>query len=80
SAGNDFASLTCQVITPTNKSWIGTEALNQQLQMMLMPNDRKVMSLPRHNWAKTKLEIGVGDKVIMTKNYYDLMADDGTVG
>jgi exodeoxyribonuclease V alpha subunit len=79
-AGDTFAKLDSQVITPTNKSWIGTEALNQQLQMMLMDNDRKTMQLDRHKWSKVPLAVGVGDKVMMTKNYYDLTADDGTVG
>lgn len=79
-AGDTFARLDSQVITPINKSWIGTEALNQQLQMMLMDNDRKTMKLDRHKWSKTELAVGVGDKVMMTKNYYELMADDGSVG
>ncbi len=79
-ADDAFAKLNNQVITPTNKSWIGTEALNEQLQMMLMPHGRKVMQLERHKWAKNQVSIGVGDKVMMTKNYYDLTADDGSVG
>jgi exodeoxyribonuclease V alpha subunit len=79
-AGDAFATLSNQVITPTNTSWIGTAALNQQLQMMLMPAGRKLLELSRHKWAKTPLAIGAGDKVMMTKNYYDLEADDGTVG
>jgi exodeoxyribonuclease V alpha subunit len=79
-AGDVYARLDSQVITPTNKSWIGTEALNQQLQMMLMPHDRKTVELERHNWCKTPMRIGVGDKIMMTKNYYDLEADDGSIG
>ncbi len=79
-AGDTFSKLDSQVITPTNKSWIGTEALNQQLQMMLMDNDRPTVKLDRHKWAKSELAVGVGDKVIMTKNYYELVGDDGSVG
>jgi exodeoxyribonuclease V alpha subunit len=71
-AGDAFAKLDNQIITPTNKSWIGTEALNQQLQLMLMDDNRETMKLLRHKWHKQELHIGVGDKVMMTNNWYSL--------
>lgn len=80
----DFTSLNNQIITPSNVSWIGTTKLNAALQMALMPEDRETLELPRRTYkGKTlfpQLFVGVGDKVILTKNHYDLECSDGTRG
>jgi len=69
----DFTALNNQIITPANKSWIGTVKLNATLQTMLMDADRPTINLPRHKWDGTNpVCIGVGDKIIMTQNWYDL--------
>jgi exodeoxyribonuclease V alpha subunit len=80
----DFTALNNQIITPSNVSWIGTTKLNAALQMVLMPGDRPTIQLPRRTYnGKTlfpPLHVGVGDKVIITKNHYDLECNDGSRG
>ena len=69
-----------QIITPANISWVGTTKLNVLLQTMLMPDDRETLNLSRNSWDKNPVRIGIGDKVIMKKNWYDLECNDGTLG
>jgi exodeoxyribonuclease V alpha subunit len=80
----DFASLRNQVLTPSNKSWVGTHKLNALLQGLLMPDGRATIDVPRRSYqGKTfdpPLRVGVGDKVVMTKNWYDLECEDGSKG
>lgn len=77
----DYTALNNQIITPANKSWVGTLKLNATLQTVLMDNDRHTLSLPRNKWdAANAVRVGVGDKVIMTKNWYDLDCEDGSKG
>jgi exodeoxyribonuclease V alpha subunit len=77
----DYTALNNQIITPANKSWVGTLKLNATLQTVLMDNDRHTISLPRNKWdASNAVRVGVGDKVIMTKNWYDLDCEDGSKG
>lgn len=77
----DYTSLRNQIITPGNKSWVGTVKLNATLQTMLVNADRHTINLPRNKWDATNpVRVGVGDKVIMTKNWYDLDCDDGSKG
>jgi exodeoxyribonuclease V alpha subunit len=75
----DFTSLSNQIITPGNKSWVGTFKLNALLQSELMPR-RDTLKLPRHTWDKHEVYVGVGDKVVMTKNWYDLECSDASRG
>jgi exodeoxyribonuclease V alpha subunit len=77
----DYTALNNQIITPANKSWIGTYKLNQQLQAILMPDDRAMLKLDRHPWHKTQpVSVGVGDKVVMNKNWYSIKCEDGSDG
>lgn len=76
---NDYTSLANQIITPSNKSWIGTVRLNARLQTELMPHVDRI-DLQRQKWDKAALSVGVGDKVMMTKNWYTLEASDGSLG
>jgi exodeoxyribonuclease V alpha subunit len=75
----DYTQLNNQVITPGNKSWIGTVKLNAKLQLVLMPDVERI-TITRHKWDKNTLMLGVGDKVIMTKNWYGLECSDMTLG
>jgi exodeoxyribonuclease V alpha subunit len=77
----DYTALNNQIITPANKSWVGTTKLNATLQTVLMDNNRHTISLPRNKWDATNpVRVGVGDKVIMTKNWYDLDCEDESKG
>lgn len=80
----DFGSLDNQIITPTNKGWIGTIALNTVLQELLQ--DKKMYTahvMPRTTWDAKKgkaLVLVTGDKVIWTKNDYQLEIYNGESG
>lgn len=77
----DYNALNNQIITPANKSWIGTYKLNLQLQDMLQTESRELVNLERHPWDKTRpVRVGVGDKVVLNKNWYALPCDDGSLG
>lgn len=71
-----------QVITPSNKTWVGTLALNGMLQNMLRDRDPSLgwISLPRHKWVKSEVVVAPGDKVIITNNDYDLGVFNGESG
>jgi exodeoxyribonuclease V alpha subunit len=95
-SGIDYRSLSNQIIVPSNVGWTGTAKLNTLLQFTLWPDDRDMLQLPRHPWSKNKahtvmvngerlsfddgLSIGVGDKVMMTANWYVLECSDGSSG
>lgn len=70
--GVDFRSIRNQIITPSRKSWVGTKQLNDVLRQLLNPNPTQTLALPRHDWDKDRLTIGLGDKVVCTENTYDL--------
>jgi exodeoxyribonuclease V alpha subunit len=80
-SGIDFASLDNQIITPTNKSVIGTIALNIVVQELLQ-GDKMFAAhvMPRSKWDKTNLVLVVGDKVLWTKNDYQLEIYNGETG
>lgn len=79
-AGTDYTALNNQIITPSNKSWIGTAKLNDVVQRDTMPLDTEWFMLPRHKWDTHPVRVGVGDKVVMNKNWYDIEAYDGSTG
>lgn len=76
--GLDYGTLAGQIITPTNKSWVGTHKLNAVVQRLLNPNPPTGrIVLPRETWdAENKCNVGIGDKVICTENTYDLLDFD----
>lgn len=57
-----------QVLSPTKKGLAGTVALNKLLQMHVNPYDEM---RPQHIYGNTTFR--VGDKVMQTKNNYDIM-------
>lgn len=83
-SGIDFASLDNQIITPTNKGWIGTHELNVVIQELLQGDKMYTAHvMPRSPWdakKKLSLQLVVGDKVIWTKNDYQLEIYNGESG
>jgi len=64
--------LDIQVLSPMHKGTLGTVSLNAALQKALNTNDRKV-SIGQHMFI-------LGDRVIQTKNNYDLGVFNGDIG
>ncbi len=83
-SGIDFSSLDNQIITPTNKGWIGTVALNVVIQELLQGDKMYTAHvMPRTTWDAKKgisLQLVVGDKVIWMKNDYQLEIFNGETG
>jgi exodeoxyribonuclease V alpha subunit len=79
-----FRTLDSQVIAPGRKYWVGTIALNQMVQRLCFPNSNDSLDYlepERHNWdAKSPIRLHVGDKVIWTKNDYNLGLMNGDLG
>jgi exodeoxyribonuclease V alpha subunit len=63
-----------QVLTPMNRSELGTQALNQRLQQALNPNASGPV-VERFGWT-----FHVGDKVMQTQNNYTREVFNGDVG
>lgn len=79
--GIDFGTITNQIISATNKGWIGTHSLNGTLQSLLQPADKPYTEVARHKWYESPyLRLYVGDKVIQTKNIYPLGIFNGETG
>ena len=65
----DFGGTTNQIISPTKKGWIGTEALNASI------------TAERQKWSTIEEQrFYVGDKVIFTVNNYGLDVFNGETG
>ena len=63
-----------QIIIPTKKTAYGTYAVNQLLQRKYNPDASAhgaIMTRPEKE-RKNRLRVGVGDKIVWTKNTYDL--------
>ena len=60
-----------QVITPSNVGPFGTHAVNKFIQRMLNP-DGDALPIRGKTAKKEALALRIGDKVIMTKNWYGL--------
>lgn len=85
--GIDFTSIDNQILTPQNKSWVGTAKLNTMLQGMFHDRMEPATFVPRHKWIKGEgdelggiIRMFVGDKVIVTRNMYDLHVFNGESG
>ena len=78
----EFFEATKQIISPSRNSWVGTHKLNSTIQMKRF-GDRLEEGFPieRHKWAKPQeFNLFIGDKVIFTKNNYDLGVFNGETG
>lgn len=78
----EYTSLDHQVITPTHRGWIGTRKLNQQIQLIARGPTAVASGriMPRYKWDKFDLTLCVGDKVLWTKNDYQLEIFNGETG
>lgn len=80
-SGADFTALDNQIITPTNKGWIGQVALNQAIQKQVWGDKLyDAVLMPRSKWDKTDLMIREGDKILWKKNDYNLEIFNGETG
>lgn len=78
-----YASFDAQIISPSKKSWVGTDKLNAYLQQHVfhpMLNPELMIPLERHSWDKTVVSVAVGDKVLWNANNYDLHLFNGEIG
>ena len=76
-----YGSLDHQIITPTHRGWIGTRELNKKIQAIVQAgNYAEGRIIPRSKWDKEDLELLVGDKVLWTKNDYNLGIFNGETG
>ena len=83
----DVASMRNQIITPSNRTWIGTQALNNAVQTFLWADKKKQPTFKPMRWKNERtgkgapeIVLGVGDKVIITRNTYDIPCSDGSLG
>lgn len=85
--GVDFTSIDNQILTPQNTSWVGTVKLNAMIQSLFHSSMEPALLVPRNNWVKGEgdvkggaIRMFVGDKVIVTRNMYDLNVFNGESG
>jgi exodeoxyribonuclease V alpha subunit len=80
-----FNNFDNQIITPTYKTTLGSRALNQVLQSHFLDLDARMdqldfLDVPRWGEKTPPQRMFVGDKVICTKNNYDLDIFNGETG
>jgi exodeoxyribonuclease V alpha subunit len=76
-----FRSLNHQIITPTHRGWIGTRQLNLAIQAVVQAgNYSEGRIMPRNKWDKYELQLYVGDKILWTKNDYNIGIFNGETG
>lgn len=85
--GIDFSTIDNQVITVQHKSWVGTGKLNSMIQALFRDKLDPAQLIPRNSWVEGEngekggfIRMYVGDKVIVTRNTYDLMIFNGEIG
>ena len=79
--GIDFSTIDHQVISPTNRSWVGVHKLNPVLQHLFRDELHGWYSPTRHTWAYDKtMRIRSGDKVIWMENDYNVGIFNGETG
>ncbi|MBR6515412.1 MAG: AAA family ATPase [Bacilli bacterium] len=78
----EFYGITKQIITPSKNSWVGTTKLNSMIQTRRFSHKiEEGYPIERHKWSKMQdFNLYVGDKVIFTKNNYDLGVFNGESG
>lgn len=84
SACPDFRLLTNQIISPMRKYKSGTIILNEIVRNIYNSKPEKSIKIARHSWdEKRPLIVGINDKVVMNKNWYDIGSEglmNGEVG
>lgn len=85
--GIDYSCPENQILTPQNTSWVGTVKLNAMIQSMFHNRMEPALFVPRHAWVKGEgdqkgglIRMFLGDKVIITRNMYDLQVFNGESG
>ncbi len=80
--GVSFATPDNQIITTQKRSWVGTEKLNTLLQGLFKDETAHMVHVPRNKWENDGIPIPMfkGDKVIITRNMYDLDVMNGETG
>jgi exodeoxyribonuclease V alpha subunit len=85
--GADFTDPRNQILTPQNTTWVGTLKLNQMIQGLFHNRLDPAEMIPRHNWVKGEgdekgglIRMYQGDKVIITRNMYELEVFNGESG
>lgn len=70
----NFGLLSNQIITPMRKYKAGSIILNEFVRKIYNPNPEKLTELERHTWDEQDYPytVGIGDKVVMCKNWYDI--------
>lgn len=78
----EYYGTTKQIISPSNNSWVGTTKLNTMIQMKRFGEKiEEGFPIERHKWAKVQdFNLFIGDKVIFSKNNYDLGVFNGESG
>lgn len=77
----DFSSPNFQIITPMNKNPGGTTALNRRLQALYQDDkDHPFVVLKRKEEKDPSIHVYLGDKVLQTKNDYNLEIMNGDIG
>lgn len=82
----DFSTPEHQIIVPQNTSWVGTRKLNALLQGLFFNEEKPSMQVPRASWVDgedgkgSDIKMYVGDKVMFTRNNYDLGVFNGEQG
>lgn len=79
---DQFSGMGAQIITPSNRSFVGRHALNGLIQLLFeRGNKEPYVDVPRNEWDKKyPLRIRVGTKVIQNNNDYQLNVFNGEVG
>lgn len=78
---SDYYTQKKQILSPTKVRWVGTEKLNVLIQASrFFGKSEEGVPIERHPWCKVPLSLYKGDKVIITKNNYDLGIFNGETG
>lgn len=78
----DFTSDVNQIISPTNKTKHGTETINRMIQQRFNPEQEKIQVFHRDRGTGQLITrtFKRGDKVLWTKNDYNVNIMNGTLG
>lgn len=77
-----LAGMDVQIITPSNRSFVGRHALNGLVQATIeRGSEEPYLDMPRHKWdVKYPLRVRVGSKVMQNTNDYQLNVFNGEMG
>lgn len=76
----DFTQMNAQIITPTQRTKYGCDAINRFVQQRYNPETEKIQTFQNIQGDTIIRSFKRGDKVLWTKNNYDLNIMNGTLG